>query len=442
MSSDMIELENGNIRKVILKQGQGDELPSEGAEVSVHYVGTLLDGSKFDSSRDRNEPFKFKLGQGNVIKGWDKGVATMKLGEVAKFTISPDYAYGAAGSPPKIPANATLEFEIEMISWNDMEDVTEDGQVSKKVLKAGDGWQTPNSGSTCSIRYLLRFPKRGRSVIDEWAREQEVTVSDPDLLQAVEETLKSMKKGEHCLVKIASAYAYGSNGNSALDVPSDQDLEAEIELVDFKNGRDTWEMDIKEKVSWALKLKDLGNTHYKRGSLDRAASKYSEALGLFRHEKFDKLTSDEQETVNSVKLTCESNSAAVCLKKKDFSGAIKHSNGALAVDPRNVKALVRRGQGHAGLYAHLAAIPHSKPLVNRHDNEQALADFKLAVQLDKSCEKEIAPVLAQVKRRMQELRERQRKMFGGFFEKVKMYDSSEQEHKATTDDASSEEEDE
>ena len=75
-------------------------------KVYVHYVGTLTDGDKFDSSRDRGDRFSFNLGKSEVIKGWDQGVATMKLGEKAMFTIKPDYGYGSAGSPPKIPGKA------------------------------------------------------------------------------------------------------------------------------------------------------------------------------------------------------------------------------------------------------------------------------------------------------------------------------------------------
>ncbi|XP_040000323.1 FK506-binding protein 1-like [Xiphias gladius] len=98
-----------------LKPGDGKTFPQKGHDVTVHYVGTLTNGKKFDSSRDRGDPFKFRLGEGQVIRGWDEGVAQMSLGQVAKLTCSPDYAYGSRGYPPIIPANSTLVFEVELL---------------------------------------------------------------------------------------------------------------------------------------------------------------------------------------------------------------------------------------------------------------------------------------------------------------------------------------
>jgi FKBP-type peptidyl-prolyl cis-trans isomerase FkpA len=95
--------------------GNGAEAKS-GQSVSVHYVGTLTSGSKFDSSRDRGQPFEFSLGAGMVIKGWDQGVAGMKVGGLRKLTIPPELGYGARGFPPVIPANSTLIFEVELIA--------------------------------------------------------------------------------------------------------------------------------------------------------------------------------------------------------------------------------------------------------------------------------------------------------------------------------------
>jgi FKBP-type peptidyl-prolyl cis-trans isomerase FkpA len=98
-----------------LKVGTGAEAKA-GQSVTVHYVGTLTTGSKFDSSRDRGEGFDFKLGAGMVIKGWDQGVAGMKVGGLRKLTIPPELGYGARGYPPVIPPNSTLVFEVELLS--------------------------------------------------------------------------------------------------------------------------------------------------------------------------------------------------------------------------------------------------------------------------------------------------------------------------------------
>jgi FKBP-type peptidyl-prolyl cis-trans isomerase FkpA len=103
------------LEKTDLVVGNGAEATA-GKRVTVHYVGTLTDGRKFDASTDRGDPFKFRLGAGEVIRGWDEGVAGMRVGGKRKLTIPPELGYGARGFPPVIPANATLVFEVELLA--------------------------------------------------------------------------------------------------------------------------------------------------------------------------------------------------------------------------------------------------------------------------------------------------------------------------------------
>ncbi|MCB9742105.1 MAG: FKBP-type peptidyl-prolyl cis-trans isomerase [Alphaproteobacteria bacterium] len=100
-----------------IQPGDGENFPKKGSTVRVHYTGTLLDGTKFDSSRDRGQPFEFRLGMGQVIRGWDEGVAQLSVGQRAKLTCTPDYAYGQRGYPGVIPPNAVLVFDVELLSY-------------------------------------------------------------------------------------------------------------------------------------------------------------------------------------------------------------------------------------------------------------------------------------------------------------------------------------
>lgn len=105
------------MKKEDTKVGTGAEAVT-GSTVSVHYTGWLTDGTKFDSSKDRGQPFSFQIGSGQVIKGWDQGVTGMKVGGIRKLTIPPELGYGARGAGGVIPPNATLVFEVELLGVN------------------------------------------------------------------------------------------------------------------------------------------------------------------------------------------------------------------------------------------------------------------------------------------------------------------------------------
>ena len=192
------------IKKEILVQAPDSEVrhPSKGDDVTVHYVGTLAsDGSKFDSSRDRGEPFKFKIGMGQVIKGWDLGVATMRKGEKAVFTLPSQYAYGESGSPPKIPGGATLIFEVELLSFGSEVDLFHDGGVIKDTIKKSSQFKKPKVGDEVVLSYNLSCGKSLSSV--------HYTIGDSSSLEdlflpteVLDKFLIDMKEGETCSIKV------------------------------------------------------------------------------------------------------------------------------------------------------------------------------------------------------------------------------------------------
>jgi len=116
MSGDIQETPSG-LKYIVIEPGEGDK-PEKGKKVKVHYTGKLEDGSVFDSSIKRGAPIEFTLGVGQVIKGWDEGIADMKVGEKRQLIIPPDLGYGPNGHPPVIPPNSTLIFDVELVEIN------------------------------------------------------------------------------------------------------------------------------------------------------------------------------------------------------------------------------------------------------------------------------------------------------------------------------------
>eukprot|EP00127_Corallochytrium_limacisporum_P002449 Clim_evm6s128 gene=Clim_evmTU6s128 len=198
---------DGGVIKILTRLGIGDETPEKGDEVHAHYRGTLEDGTEFDASRNRGEePFKFRVGEGQVIKAWDLAFATMKCGEKATIIAKAPYAYGEAGSPPKIPADATLKFEVECITWRSGDDVTKakDGGVTKKTLKAGSGWKKPHHGETTIVSYVMRDDED--NVVQE-AKEKEIVINDfTTAPPCIHLAVQSMLKGEEAMVKSEPHY--------------------------------------------------------------------------------------------------------------------------------------------------------------------------------------------------------------------------------------------
>ncbi|KAM4127665.1 hypothetical protein ACJW30_02G107000 [Castanea mollissima] len=228
------EIGNKGLKKKLLKEGEGWDTPA-GDEVEVHYTGTFLDGTQFDSSPDRGTPFKFKLGQGQVIKGWDEGIKTMKKGEKAVFTIPPELAYGESGSPPTIPPNATLQFDVELLSWNSVKDICKDGGIFKKILTEGEKRENPKDLDEVFVKYEAWLED---GTLISKSDGVEFTVKDGCFCPALAKAVKTMKKGEKVLLSVKPQYAFGEMGRPGSHdvgvVPPNATLLITLELVSWK----------------------------------------------------------------------------------------------------------------------------------------------------------------------------------------------------------------
>lgn len=175
---------DGGVTKEVLVPGSGST-PTQGEEVEVHYTGTLDSGTVFDSSRARGTPFRFELGRGQVIRGWDVGIATMQVGEKARLVCSPEYAYGDKGSPPKVPANARLTFEVEVLATRHRDKPKWEMEYDERVEKAT---QLKDQGTA-----LFRENKFKDAIDTGYLEALSYVEDDPVEEEHVEESLLELK---------------------------------------------------------------------------------------------------------------------------------------------------------------------------------------------------------------------------------------------------------
>ncbi|XP_027350378.1 70 kDa peptidyl-prolyl isomerase-like isoform X2 [Abrus precatorius] len=229
----------GKLRSLEMKWkvGKHNITPSNTFIYFIHFRGQVENGASLESSYDKGSPFRFKIGQCEVIKGWDEGVATMKKGEKAIFKIPPNLAYGAVGSPPLIPPNATLIFDIEMLSWCTIRDLTGDGGIMKKIIQEGEGWATPREADEVLVKYEARL--ENGMLVSMSEQGVEFNVSDGYLCPAIGIAVKTMRKGEVAELALRFCYGLGENSNRTAELdgclsPDSKITSIKLELVSWK----------------------------------------------------------------------------------------------------------------------------------------------------------------------------------------------------------------
>ncbi|KAJ4938426.1 hypothetical protein JOQ06_003046 [Pogonophryne albipinna] len=343
---DITPKKDGGVSKLVKREGTGTELPMTGDKVFVHYVGTLLDGSPFDSSRDKEDKFSFELGKGQVIKAWDIGVATMKVGELCQFICKPEYAYGSAGCPPKIPPNATLVFEVELFDFRG-EDITEgeDGGIIRRIITKGEGYSKPNEGA--SVDVTVEGSYEGR-VFDE--REIKFEIGDGEglgLPVGVEKAIIAMEQGEEAIFHIKPKYGFGSPGNAKHEIPGGATLQYKIKLAAFEKAKESWEMNTVEKLEQSIIVKEKGTQYFKEGKYKQASVQYKRIVSWLENESG--LSEEDEKKAKALQLAANLNLAMCFLKLQEPNKALENCDKALELNPSNEKALFRRGEALFGM---------------------------------------------------------------------------------------------
>ncbi|XP_060199317.1 peptidyl-prolyl cis-trans isomerase FKBP62-like isoform X2 [Lycium barbarum] len=230
------EINSNGLKKKLLKLGHAWETPEFGDEVTVHYDGILLDGTKSVSTRDKGEPVTFKLGQEKVAAGLDCGIVTMRKGETALFTLPSDTGFGSADSD-EVSWNSVVQYEVELISWIRVVDICKDGGIIKKIMEKGELIGPPGDLDEVLVRYEVR-QLDGVTVAKTPEHGEEFYVKDGLFCQALPKAIKTMRKGEKVNLIVQPQYASVDGGvDSENGVPSilpSSILSIDLELVSFK----------------------------------------------------------------------------------------------------------------------------------------------------------------------------------------------------------------
>ncbi|KAM3877715.1 peptidyl-prolyl cis-trans isomerase FKBP5 [Diretmus argenteus] len=398
--------------KVVKRQGVDGDRPMIGDKVTVHYTGKLLHGKKFDSSRDRKEPFSFNLGKGQVIKAWDISVLSMQRGEVCMLLCKPEYAYGSVGSPAKIPPNSSLLFEMELVSFEG-EVLTDDGGITRRIKVKGDGYTNPNDGARVDVH--LEGSCGGRLFDSRDVRFTVGEAEDKGVPLGVDRAMEKMQRGECCILYLKPKYGFGREGKPEYKIGPNKDIVYEVTLKDFQKAKESWEMDLNEKLDLAGGVKHKGNQYFKAGRLHQAVIQYQRIISWLEMECGAGM--EQQKKIQDFLLTSQNNLALCFLRLKEYSHVVENCNKVIELDGRNEKALYRRGEAR----------------LLRNEFSLAMGDFQHVLQINNSNRAARAQISI-CQRKIREHHEQDKRIYANMFQKFAEHDAKVGKMKRRRDD--------
>ncbi|XP_017334935.1 peptidyl-prolyl cis-trans isomerase FKBP5 isoform X3 [Ictalurus punctatus] len=398
---DITQNKDRGVCKIVKRHGTEEERPMIGDKVHVHYTGKLLNGKKFDSSFDHKKPFVFNVGKGQVIKAWDIGVCSMQKGEVCLLMCKPEYAYGSVGSPPKIPPNSTLLFEVELLSFRG-EELTEDSGILRRIKVKGEGYSNPNDGATVHVHLEGRccgrlFDSRDATFVVGESEDMGVPLG-------VDRAMEKMQKGECCLLYLKPKYGYGKEGKPELDIGPNAELLYEVTLKDFQKAKESWEMDLSEKLEQAVLVKQKGTQYFKAGRYYQAIIQYQRIVTWLEMECG--AGKEQQQSIQALLLVAHLNLALCFLRLREYSQAVDNCNKVVELDSANEKALYRRGEAR----------------LLRNEFSLALVDFRQVLQVNPT-NRAARCQIAVCQRKIREHHERDKKIYANMFQRFAEHDA-------------------
>ncbi|KAM4699221.1 peptidyl-prolyl cis-trans isomerase FKBP5 isoform 1-T2 [Discoglossus pictus] len=405
LGEDITPKQDRGVLKIIKRQGLSTESPMTGDKVSVHYTGKLSNGKTFDSSWERNEHFIFSLGKGQVIRAWDIGVSTMVRGEVCVLQCRPEYAYGATGSVPKIPPNATLFFEIELLDFKG-EDLSDDGGIIRRIKQRGEGYSSPNEGSRVEIHLEglcedCMFDNRDVAFIVGEGEDHNIPIG-------IDKALEKMQRGERSLLHLAPRYGFGEEGKSCFNIGPNAHLTYDVTLNSFEKAKESWEMDTREKLQQAAVVKEKGTTYFKSGKYPQAVIQYGKIVSWLEVEYG--LSEEESREARRFLLAAFLNLAMCYIRLREYGKASECCEKALALDPLNEKGLYRRGE--------------ARLLMNEF--ELAQSDFQRVLQVNPQ-NKAARTQMVVCQRKARAHYHRDRRLYANMFQKFAERDTKDEE---------------